>query len=527
MFDTVIRNSTLYGLECRKSAKTDIGIKDGLIAKIGDIKEDESNNVIDGEGLYTLPGFVDVHSHSDYYLPIDPAAQGKVRQGVTTDIGGNCGYSSAPIAGNIFKIRKEQYQEQFGLKLDWKDFAGYWERLKRKGHSINYAGLIGYNTLRASIVGMEDTKITDFHKSAMREAIRENLAQGAAGMSIGLVYPPACFADRHEVAEMVAEVAKAGKVFTAHIRSEGKTLIESIEEVIDIARRSGVKLHISHLKTAGKDNWHKLDRVFELIETAQAEGIDIECDRYPYIASNTGLQVLLPDYAFDGGRDKIIERLSNPAERKKFTKEILKNHPEPEYWESVMVSQVVTENNFDLQGLTVAEGSAKRGKDVFNFIYDLLLEEKTEVEAIYFCMNESNMDRVILKSYVMVGSDSGSRTIDGPLGIGRPHPRTFGTFPKFFHDYVFGKKLISMEEAVRKTSTAACERFGIEKRGKLVEQFFADIVMIDPKGIKDSATYKNPLAYPKGIVNLFVNGKASIKNGGYTRELSGRGLAVR
>ncbi len=525
MFDVVIKNSMLFGLAGSEPAIADLGIKDGLIRKIGKIDE-EAGAVVDGAGYYTLPGFVDSHSHSDYYLLIDPAAESKLRQGVTTEIGGNCGYSSAPIAGGILEVRREAYKEQFGLELDWHDFSQYWERLAKKGSSVNYVGLIGYNTLRASVLGSRDVPAVGEGKESMKRAIRENLAQGAAGISVGLVYPPACFATKEEMVEMVAEVQKANKIFTTHIRSEGPRLVESIGEVIEIAQRTGVKLQISHLKTAGKDNWHKLETVFEMIESARSQGVDIECDRYPYIASNTGLQVVLPDWAFDGGRDAIIGRLKDSATREKLKEEILQNHPEPEYWDTVMVSQVATEKNYDMQGLTVSQGAKLKNKDKFTFIFDLLLEEKTEVEAIYFCMSESNMDRIILKDYVMIGSDAGARAVKGPLGIGRPHPRTFGTFPRFFSDYVFKKKLVSMRDAVRKTSTAACERFGIKKRGKLVEGYHADIVMLDPKKIADTSSYENPLSYPVGIDYVWVNGVLSINGGEHTGAHAGVGLGI-
>lgn len=525
MFDTVIRNATLYGLEGNRSAAADLGIKDGRIAKIGAIPEKGAMEV-DGRGYCALPGFVDVHSHSDYYLFIDPAAEGKLRQGVTSEVGGNCGYSAAPIGGDILRVRSEAYKEQFGLTLDWKDFNEYWQRLEKKNSSVNYAGLIGYNTLRASVLGSKDVPAAGGGKETMKRMIRENMAQGAAGMSVGLVYPPACFATKEEMVEMVGEVAKAGKLFTTHIRSEGPRLVESIDEVIEIARRTGVKLQISHLKTAGKDNWHKLDTVFNMIETARANGVDIECDRYPYTASNTGLQVVLPDWAFDGGRDGTLDFLKDPAARNKMRAEILANHPEPEYWDTVMVSQVATPKNYGMQGLTVARGAAVTGKDPVDFVFDILLEEKTEVEAIYFCMNQGNMDRILAKEYVMVGSDAGARSVGGPLGIGRPHPRTFGTFPRFFAEYVFGRKLVTMEEAVMKTSTAASRRFGLAQRGELREGYWADIVMIRPETIADTTTYEDPLSYPKGVDYVFVNGVLSINKGEYTGALAGRGLKI-
>ena len=525
MHDTIIKNSKLFGLQNDKSQNADIGIKDGKIAEIGKI-DTQADTVIDAKGCYTMPGFVDPHSHSDYYLLIDPRAEGKVMQGVTTEVGGNCGYSSNPIGGEIQKIRGETFKEQYGLDLDWGDFAEYFHKLKNGGTSVNFAGLIGYNTLRASILGLGDIEMQNGVKEKMAGTIKQNLDQGAAGMSVGLVYPPACFASTDEMVEMMSHVQKADKLFTTHIRSEGAQLEESIDEVIEIAKRSGVKLQISHLKTAGKENWQKLDNVFEKIETAQAQGVDIACDRYPYTASNTGLQVLLPDWAFDGGRDAILQRLSDSATRKKLIDEILKNHPEPEYWETVMVAQVVSEKNRHTQGKLVSKAADEAGKNVFDFIFDLLLEEKTEVEAIYFCMNNSNMDRIILKDYVMIGSDAGAKTIGSPGGDGHPHPRSFGTFPRFFRDYVFDRKLIPMREAVRKTSTAACERYGIKNRGRLIEGYHADIVVINPETIEDKSTYEKPLAYPVGIEHLFVNGVHTVNGGKHTGATSGKGLEI-
>lgn len=525
MLDVIIKNSTLFGLEGNKTEACDIGIKKGIIAQIGKI-DSSAERVINGAGLCTLPGFVDVHSHSDYYLLIDPSAQGKVRQGVTTEIGGNCGYSSNPIGGEILQIRRETFSRQFGLKLDWHDFEQYFQKLADGGTSVNFAGLIGYNTLRASVVGLKDVAITSAHKKEMIKIIEANLAQGAAGMSVGLVYPPACFASPDEMVEILAPLRKAGKIFTTHIRSEGAQLEESIEEAINIARRAGVKLQISHLKTAGMENWQKLDRVFEMIEKARSEGVNIECDRYPYVASNTGLQALLPDWAFDGGRDATMERLGDKDTRKKLAEEIRKNHPQEQYWDTVMVSQVMSKKNSYVQGKILSRLSADSGKNVFDFIFDLLLEEKTEVEAIYFCMSRPNMDRVILKEYVAIGSDAGARAIGGPLGGGHPHPRSFGTFPRFFRDYVFDKKLISMQEAVRKTSTDVCERFNIKKRGVLAEGFHADIVMLNPQSLADTATYEEPLSYPKGIDYVFVNGALTVDAGKQTGARAGKGLKI-
>jgi N-acyl-D-amino-acid deacylase len=322
----------------------------------------------------------------------------------------------------------------------------------------------------------------------------------------------------------VSVVAARGKVFTSHIRSEGARLLEALEEMVKVAKGSGVKLQVSHLKTAGKDNWDKLDRAFEILEEAMAQGVSVMADRYPYLASNTGLQVTLPDHAFDGGKDALTKRLADTGERAVFTREILKNHPEPEYWDTVMISQVVTEANKDLEGLTVTQGAAKRGKDTFSFIYDLLGQENTDVEAIFFCMNEDNLARILGKPWVVVGSDSGARAIDGPLAIGRPHPRTFGTFPRFFKEFVREKKIFTIPQAVRKTSTQAAEFFGIRNRGKIKSGYFADIVVFNPDTIGDTSTYTEPLSYSKGIEHVLVNGVFAVENGAPMQNRAGRAI---
>ena len=319
---------------------------------------------------------------------------------------------------------------------------------------------------------------------------------------------------------------KRGKVFTTHIRSEGAKLLDALEEVTKVAKDSGAKLQVSHLKTAGKDNWKKLDKAFAILEQAVADGVELEADRYPYLASNTGLQVVLPDRAFDGGRDQLLDRLADRRERKKFREEILANHPEPEYWETVMVSQVVTDKNRDVEGLNVTEGALKRGKEPFDYIFDLLVEEKANVEAIYFCMSQENMDRIIEKPWVVIGSDSGARNIDGPLAQGRPHPRTFGSFPKFFAEYVTRKRTFTIPEAIRKMSTAGCEFFKIADRGKLKSGYYADIVVFDPEKFDDTSTYKEPLSYPAGLSHVVVNGTYAVKDGRPTNAGAGRALLV-
>ncbi|MBI5814734.1 MAG: D-aminoacylase [Nitrospinae bacterium] len=524
-YDIVIKNGLVADGDSPTMSKADIAVsRDKIVAIAPSIPADNADALVDAAGRVVAPGFVDAHSHSDYYLIIDPRAGSKVTQGVTTEVGGNCGYSAAPMSGEVAARRARDYKEQFSINVDWTRMDEYLGALEDAKPAVNFAALIGYNTVRGSVLGMNSSKPGEREMKKIQETVAGALDHGAIGMSVGVVYPPACFAETDEFIEAFRPVAERGKVFTSHIRSEGPRLLESLEEVAAVAKGSGAKLQVSHLKTAGKENWGKLPRAFEILEGAMDGGVEIMADRYPYLASNTGLQVILPDRAFDGGKDNLVAMLKDRRERDAFKAEILKNHPEPEYWETVMVSQVVTDANRGMEGLTVAQGAAARGKDVFNFVFDLLAEEKTDVEAIYFCMSEDNLSRILRKPWVVIGSDSGARAVDGPLALGRPHPRTFGSFPKFFKEFVREKKMFTIPEAVKKTSTAACDFFGLSGRGRLREGHFADIVVFDPDTIGDRSTYADPLHYSVGVDTVIVNGAIAMKSGKLTRQRGGRVL---
>jgi N-acyl-D-amino-acid deacylase len=514
MFDVVIKNGIVVDGVVGEPYRADIGVVGDAIAAIEPtIDSGRAARIVDADGCFVTPGFIDVHSHSDYYLMMDPRAHSRLLQGVTTEIGGNCGYAAAPHDGDTLAARAKDYREQFGLDVSWRSAGEYFDLLAQRKPGINFGLLIGYNTVRGSVMGHADRPPTVDEMERIKATVDRALAEGAFGMSVGVVYPPACFADVDEFADVFRVVADHDKIFTSHIRSEGEGLIEALAEVVEIARRSGCRLQVSHLKTAGKANWGKLDDAFALLEEAQADGVELMADRYPYLASNTGLSVVLPDEAFEGGRDKLLERLADATIRATFTKDILRRHPEPAYWGSVMVSQVVTPKNRDLEGLTVVEGAALRGKDPFTFVYDLLLEERSNVEAIYFVMSAANMDRIYAKPWVMVGSDSGARNIDGPLAIGRPHPRTFGSYPRFWREYVREREIFTPAEAVRKMATAPADFFRIPDRGRLAVGKKADAAVFDPARFTDKATFTAPLAYPEGLRATLVNGRVAVDKG--------------
>lgn len=523
--DLIIKNATVIDGNNTPGFIADVGIKDNSICKIGQLADLRDIKVIEAQGRVLCPGFVDIHSHSDYHLLINPPAESKIRQGVTTEVGGNCGYSAAPIGGQVLIERQCQYKENFNLELDWQSLAQYRQRLEDTKISVNYVPLIGHNTVRASVMGLQDRPPTQQELSQMEELVAQAMQEGAFGISSGLVYPPACYAQPPELVALCKVVARYRGFLTCHIRSEGPQLLESLEEIIGIAEAAQIPLQISHLKTAGSQNWYKLDQAFALIETAQARGLEVTADRYPYLASNAGLQVLLPDWAFEGSLSKQLERLQDKAIRQQLTDAILKNHPDEEYWDKVFISQVASKENQHWAGLTVADGAGLQDKSPLDFVFDLLLEEKMQVDAIYFIMNEKNLHRILAKPYVMVGSDAACRAHYGPLSQGKPHPRSFGTFPRILSHFVNKESVLTMKEAIHKMTVAPCKKLGLRNRGQIKEGFAADLVIFTPETVADTATYQNPINYPTGIEHVIVNGVVTVENGEHIGKGAGKVLS--
>ncbi len=523
MFDTIIKNATIIDGSGKEGFATDIGVSNDRIAKIGKIEE-SGGQVIDAKGLVLSPGFLDCHSHSDYYLIINSLAESKVRQGVTTEIGGNCGYSAAPLSGEALEERKNAYQKAYNFEHDWQDAKGYFNRLERQGVSLNFALLIGHNTIRSSIVGGGSREATGKEMAQMKEMIQQAMKEGAIGISTGLAYGPACFAKKEELIELCKEVRKSNGIFTVHMRSEGKGLLEAIEESIFIAKEAEIPLQISHLKTYGEENWHKLDSAFELIENARAEGLDVTCDRYPYTAANTGLHNVFPNWVLDGGVKKELEKLKDNAVRDKIRAEL--QQTKKDMWDKIMISEVITEKNKIYEGKMVSDAARIAEKEPIGFVFDILVEDEIAVDAIFFKMSEENLKRILKKPYVMIGSDSGARADYGPLGRGRSHPRTFGTFPRVLGRYVREERLLDLPTAIKKMTSEPCKKFNIKKRGLIKEGYFADIVIFNPDTITDTATYEDPHKYPVGIEYVIVNGKITVEKGKHLGAKAGRAIKL-
>jgi len=373
-------------------------------------------------------------------------------------------------------------------------------------------------------MGYADRAPDEAEYVAMSRTIEGSMEAGARGFSTGLIYPPGGYSETGEIVRLAGEVKIYGGIYTSHMRSESAKLVEAIEEAIAVGRGAGVGVQVSHIKTGGPANWHKLAQVIETFEKARAEGVDVTADRYPYIASSTDLDAILPAWSYEGGAKKEIERMLDPSTRERLRKEIIENHPVPDYWERVMISSVVTEKNKRLEGMTMAEAAETLGLEPVDALFKILIEEEVRAGAVYFMMSEENLAELYRQDWVMIGSDATARNVTGPTRHGKPHPRTFGSFPRVLGKYVREDGVITLAEAVRKMTSMPAERLGLADRGVLRKGAFADIVVFDPATVIDKATFQEPYAFPAGIAHVFVNGAHSVRDGLQTEKRAGKVL---
>jgi len=518
--------------------KADLAVKGGRIAKIDEVIDVEADRIINAEGLAVCPGFIDIHTHSDFVLLVNPKAESKVRQGVTTEVVGNCGGSAAPAKGAALE-RVKRIMNGYGIdRVEWTSFSDYLNLLEGKGIAINVVALVGHGTVRQCVLGMENRPPTERELQEMKALVAEAMEAGAFGMSSGLVYPPGRYASTEELIELCKVVASYGGIYASHIRGERETIVEAVKEAIEIGRRSGVSVQISH-HPAKIGGWGKSKETLRLIEEAREEGIDVNCDMHPYIAGSTGLSALLPPWVQEGGPEKIVQRLKNEELRKKIRQDMIEEKiPGPGpcglvkrgMWDKLMLADC--EKNKDLIGLDFEEIARRRGKDPFEAYFDLLVEEEARGMVVGFYYNEEDIRRVLLHPTSMIGSDGYALAPYGPLGKGKMHPRSYGTFPMVFRKYVRGEsrkeliydegaKLLTLEEAVMKMTSVTAKKLGLKDRGLLKEGMRADIVILDPKRVADKATYLDPYQYPEGIEYVIVNGELVIDAGEHTGSLPG------
>lgn len=533
-YDIIIKDGTIVDGTGNPWFKADLGINNGKIAKVGRLDLSEAEKAIDAKGLVVCPGFIDIHSHSDLSVFFNPKLESTIRQGITTLVTGNCGISLAPVNPTrkdlLLKYLSPFLPPNGELKIDWNTFTEYLTWLEETKISANIASLVGHGSVRIAVMGLEGRDPTLEELEEMKALVAEAMEAGAFGMSTGLIYPPGIYSKTAELIELCKVVAKYGGIYASHIRGEGTTLIEAVKEAIIIGEEASIPVEISHHKAAGKPNWGKTRETLRLMKEARARGVDVACDQYPYNAGMTSLATLLPPWVHVGGMEEMLKRLRSSEERRRIKKDIEQGIPGWENfisdcgWENIYVSSVTTKGNKGLEGKSLAEIAKIKKKDEFTALFDLLLEEEGKATMVLFMMDEEDICRVMTNNLQMVGTDGWAVAPYGILGVGKPHPRFYGTYPKVLGEYVREKGILSLEEAIRKMTSFPAQRIGLRDRGLIREGTWADIVVFDFERVKDRATYQNPHQYPEGIRYVIVNGKVIIDEGENTGALPGRVL---
>jgi N-acyl-D-aspartate/D-glutamate deacylase len=528
-FDVIIRGGTVYDGTGAEPKQADVAIRGDRIAGVGDFKSARAKNIIDAKGLAVAPGFINMLSWSTQSLIQDGRSQSEIRQGVTTEIMGE-GESMGPVND---RVRQHMLQTQADIKYDikWNTLSEYLQYLEKRGISCNVASFLGATTIREYVIGFENKDPTPKQLDQMRDLVRKEMEAGALGIGTSLIYPPAFYAKTQELIELCKVAAKYHGKYISHMRSEGNRLLDAVDELIRISREAGIPAEVYHIKAAGKQNWGRLDDLLSRIEAAQKEGLKITADMYTYTAAGTGLDACLPPWTEDGGYPALFKRLRDPATREKIAAEVSKDSDE---WENLYIGAgspdkillfgFKSDKLKPLTGKSLAEVAKMRGKDPITTIMDLIAEDESRIDTIYFLMSEENVKKELAKPWISFGSDEASQAPEGVFLKSNPHPRAYGNFARVLGKYVRDEKLIPMKEAVRRLSGLPATNLGLDHRGFLKEGMFADVVVFDPATISDRATFEKSHQYAVGMKHVFVNGMQVIKDGNHTGAKPGRAL---
>jgi N-acyl-D-amino-acid deacylase len=526
-YDVVIRGGTVYDGSGGAPFVADLAIERDTIAAIGGLEGARGRVEIDAGGLAVSPGFINMLSWATETLIEDGSSQSDIRQGVTLEVFGE-GWSMGPLNE---RMKQEAVGQQGDIKyeIEWTTLAEYLDFLVERGISTNVASFVGATTVRIHELGYEDRPPTAQELERMKALVRHAMEDGAVGLGSSLIYPPAFYAETEELVELAKVAAEYGGMYISHMRSEGNQLLEALDELITVARQADIPAEIYHLKAAGQENYGKLDAVFEKVEAARAEGLRITADMYTYQAGATGLGAGMPPWAQEGGHEAWVERLRDPALRDRIAREM--RTPTDE-WENLMLAAGTPDNVLlvgfksealkPLTGKSLAEVAALRGESPEETAMDLVIEDDSNVGAVFFIMSEENVAKKIAQPWVSFCSDAESLAPTGVFLKANPHPRAYGTFARLLGKYARDEGVIAMEEAVRRLTSLPASNLNIERRGALAPGFYADVVVFDPEAIIDHATFAEPHQYSSGVLHVFVNGTQVLADGEHTDALPGR-----
>ena len=536
MFDIIIHNGKIVDGSGQKAYPADIGIENGRITEISPGLEAESQDVIDAEGYMVSPGFIDMHSHSDFTLLVHPEAESKIRQGVTTELVGNCGGSPAPVPEEHFDdfmqymIGLGGFYQKVLAPGDWKwtTLSQFYEELGSKGVAVNLAPLVGHSTLRSAVMGYKDGPPSPDELKQLKYLLEKELDLGAFGMSTGLIYHPGAFANREELTELAKLIHSYDGIYTTHMRSEGKYLIEAIDEALYVGEKSGVSVEISHMKCEVPANWGKAQNALSRIDRSRDKGIQIDFDQYPYRAYQCGLLEVFPTWAKENGADRLIEVLKDKELRNKVIKDMTQspydwdNPMDGLGWDQIRLNGFNRETTQELEGLTVARIAEHMAMPPLEAVFRLFEIEQGGLSMIVFSMNEEEVIKIMQQPEGMFGSDGCAVAPYGLTATGKVHPRFYGTYPRILGRYVREKKVLTLEQAIYKMTGLPARKLQLKDRGLINKGYQADIVVFDENQITDTATFENPHQYPKGIHHVLVNGQRVISKGEHTGRLPGK-----
>jgi N-acyl-D-aspartate/D-glutamate deacylase len=517
-FDVVIHSGRLIDGTGNPWFYGDVAVKDGKIASIGKIDPETGQRAISAKGCVVTPGYIDMHTHSDQPLVADGNAESKVRQGVTLDIIGES-QTVAPLEGAVLEEYRAEHRRRNGIETDWRTFTGYFNTVTKSGISINVASGVSPQQVKRVVMGFDERPANAAEQEKMNRLVAQAMEEGALGLTAawhakGPEYP-------NEVVEMAKVVRRYGGYYGVHVGSEGFDIMEELAKTIHIARASGIPIHIYHLKMRAKSNWGRVRQVVEQIEAARREGLEITANQYPYTAMQHPWRRLFPRWVQDSPVNETISQFKNAS----FRERVLKDPEFDQYvnehggWEGIVAARLDTESLKPFEGMTIAEIAKARGQDPVSTCFDLIYEEGVFIHGVHHTMSEDDVKTVMRVPWISIGSDGSALNQKYP---GKPHPRSFGTNPRVLGRYTREEKVLRLEDAVRKMTSMPARVLGLKDRGLLREGYWADIVVLDPDRVADTATYDNPKQYPKGIDYVLVNGTVVVDNGQHTGRRPGR-----
>lgn len=520
--DVVLQGGRIYDGSGGAPYVADVALQGDRIIAIGPGLANGGSQVVDLRGLALAPGFIDIHSHTDLVLLVNPNAESKIRQGVTTEVVGQDGSSIGPWTDAEFESTRDSYRSRYDVEIDFRDLPGFFDRLARTPASVNLASMVGAGSIRGAVVGDDDRPARPDELARMVCRVRDGLAAGACGLSSGLEYVPGGFADLEELVALAEPLREFRLPYASHMRNEDDRLIAAIEEALNVGRLARVPVQVSHLKAQGQRNWWKARVVLDMLEAARADRIDVMYDRYPYVAYSTGLSNLFPIWSRDGGTDAFLERLADSILEGRIEDAVRAKIAQLGDWNSVQITSTRSDALAWARGRRFGDLASERGEEPYLLLKRLMLEDRSGTGMVGFGMGKENTERFLAHRLGMVCSDSGARAPYGPLSEGVLHPRSYGTFPRMLGYYCRERQVMPLEMAIHKITAMPAQRLHFRDRGVVWPGAIADLAVFDPDTVADQATFENPHRYPIGVPHVIVAGTFVIRDGEHTGAIPGR-----